>query len=189
MLSFASHWPMSMAFSRGLPWTIPATKPPANASPAPLVSLILSLLMACTATSMTSGSLPSLLVTAMVGSVPWVKTTVLGLLVFFLGRLAIFFAISLTSLVSKPWDSANAAASVSLPIRMSTYGMTSSRGSLKNCEMNGAERLRMNCCQTVSIWNFYQADQKHVRTLFFDAASSASALMAGTQTVKWKPPT
>ena len=26
-------------------------------------------------------------------------------------------------------------------------------------------------------------------TLFFAAASSASALMAGTQTVKWKPPT
>lgn len=32
MLRLASHWPMSMLSSRDLPCTIPAEKPPANAS-------------------------------------------------------------------------------------------------------------------------------------------------------------
>ena len=143
MLNLASHWPMSMAVSSDLPCTMPATKPPAKASPAPLVSLICSSPMAWTGTSLISASPLSFALTAMVGSVPCVKTTVLERLLFFLGPLAISFAISLTSLDSMLCDSANAAASVSLPMRMSTYGRISSRGSLKNCEMNGAERLRM----------------------------------------------
>ncbi len=47
--------------------------------PAPLVSLILSSLIAWTETSLTSALPPSEAVTAIVGSVPCVKTTVLGL--------------------------------------------------------------------------------------------------------------
>ena len=120
MLNLASHWPISMAVSSGLPCTIPATKPPAKASPAPLVSLIWDSLMAWTGNSLTSTAPPSLAVMAMVGSVPWVMTTVRGRAVFFLVPFAISVAISLTSLEAMLWDSAKAAASVSLPMRMST---------------------------------------------------------------------
>ena len=69
---------------------------------------------------MTSTLPPSCAVTAMVGSVPCVKTTVLALCVFFLGPLAMASAIFLTSLESMLCDSAKAAASVSLPMRIST---------------------------------------------------------------------
>lgn len=44
------------------------------------------------------------------------------------------------------------------------------------------ERLR-------SLSNYASFDCSQERTLFLAAASSARALMAGTQTVKWKPPT
>lgn len=92
MLSLASHWPMSTDFSRGLPSTRPARKPPAKASPAPLVSLICSLAIAWTGTSLISAS-PW--VARSVGSVPWVMMTTRLRCEFSLGRSAMWRATSL----------------------------------------------------------------------------------------------
>ena len=71
---------------------------------------------------------------------------------------------------SRLCDSAYDTASVSFPMTKSQYGAVWSRGSLKNCGMNGAESDKTN-------------------SLSCAAASSAKAMMAGTHTVRWYPPT
>jgi hypothetical protein len=124
MLRLASHWPISMLVSSGLPCTMPATKPPAKASlfcqklmahlnhvhrianPAPFVSQICELSIACTGNSTNSTSPFSLATAAMLGFVPCVMMTVLGRFVFFFGRFAIDFAIALISVVPRECDSA-----------------------------------------------------------------------------------
>lgn len=90
-LRAASHEPISTHFSKLSPLTTPAKKPPANASPAPVVSLISLESIGCTLKICTS-SLPC--VATIVGSVPWVITATRFRLAFFFGRLAKCLAIA-----------------------------------------------------------------------------------------------
>jgi len=68
---------------------------------------------------------------------------------------------------------------------------------MRLCERSG---LGLVADQDVDVWEYFVqrlleelrdegADKLSMKVLFFAAASSASALIAGTHTVKWKPPT
>lgn len=107
--------PARTASSTDLPETIAPRKPPAKASPAPLVSTICW--SSRRSTEKIFGLSASAAQTTIVESEPWVMMTVRGRDGFDLGSNAIDLAVAeMSSLSGRPAALAQAAASLSLPI-------------------------------------------------------------------------
>ena len=135
-------WPTSTASSMLFPETYAPKNPPANASPAPLVSTINSFAIGVTGYTLCSSSFPPS--TTIVASAPCVITTTRGRAVLTLRYFAIPLAISEMSVVSDLRTAlAYAWASDSFPMTMSVYGRTCSSWALKNRGIKGAERLKI----------------------------------------------
>jgi len=133
--------PASTHSSKLLPATQAPMNPPANASPAPLVSTIWSSVNAWTGWIFgDSGSVP---LTTTVDSAPWVITTIRGREVLDLGNIAMALATAGRSVgLAWPLAVAQASASDSLAMTISVCDKTWPSCWPKNWGMKGAESLR-----------------------------------------------